>query len=349
MRFWTVTVSTLTLTAFTGAGILEERRQLLETEAGHASALLEHLAHMPEFQGSAGDAARRLELLHGSLSPVSGTLELGIPGSGKGQLPWTVLARRRLPLRDAELEMRYRADPVRLSRLTRRAVVIHSVHGLVALAALLAGTEWILRRKLVAPLHAISHEVALMRDGRGWAPRLPGTDEELRELSEALRGLGPGLEQQVREWIEAERRGAVALALARTRRPLREARGRVLQLLAELEGAWVEPPLDRERRIRSLAEEIERIQEIVEAEALPVPRLARIGIDAFSRRDLVGLQRAPVECRARIGEVVGCEDQRLEANAILVEHRMQAARQRSSALRGHDFERGVLKLEDQRR
>jgi hypothetical protein len=277
MRFWTVTVSTLTLTAFTGAGILEERRQLLETEAGHASALLEHLAHMPEFQGTAGDAARRLAMLHGSLGPVSGTLELAVPGSGEGQLPWTVLARRRLPLHDAELELRYRADPVRLSRLTRRAVLIHSVHGMVALAALLAGTEWILRRKLVAPLHAISHEVALMRDGRGWAPRLPGTDEELRELSEALRALGPGLEQQVHEWIEAERRGAVALALARTRRPLREARGRVLQLLAELEGAWVEPPLDRERRIRSLAEEIERIQEILEAEALGALDITRAG------------------------------------------------------------------------
>ena len=71
------------------------------------------------------------------------------------------------------------------------------------------------------------------------------------------------------EWIEAERRGAVALVLARTRRPLRDSRGRVLQLLAELEGAWVEPPLDRERRIRLLAEEIEKIPEIVEAEALP--------------------------------------------------------------------------------
>lgn len=277
MRLWIVTVSTLTLMAFTGAGILAERRQLLETEAAHASALLEHLAHMPEFQGSAADAARRLALLHRSLSPVRGTLELAVPGPGDGQPPWAVLARRRLALRDADLELRYRADPGRLSRLTRRAMIIHSVHGLVALAALLAGTEWILRRKLVAPLRAISHQVDLMRDGRGWAPRLAGTDEELRELSEALRGLGPGLEQQVHEWIEAERRGAAALALAHTRRPLQKARGRVLQLLAELEGAWVEPPLDRDRRIRSLAEEIERIPETVEAEALGELDIPRAG------------------------------------------------------------------------
>lgn len=277
MRFWTVTVSTLTLTAFTGAGILEERQRLLETESGHASALLEHLGHMPEFQGTAADAARRLALLHESLGPVRGTLELAVPGSGDAPLPRSVLARRRLSLRDADLELRYRADPVRLARLTRRAVLIHSVHGLVTLAALLAGTEWILRRKLMAPLHAISHEVDLMRDGRGWVPRLPGTDEELRELSEALRGLGPALEQQVHEWIEAERRGAVALALARTRRPLREARVRVLRLLAELEGAGVEPALDRERRMRSLADEIERIPETVEAEALGALDLTRAG------------------------------------------------------------------------
>ncbi len=277
MRAWTVSVSALTLTAFTAAGILEERRQLLETEAGHAAALLEHLVHMPEFQGTAGDAARRIALLRGSLSQVSGTLDLAMPGSGDGQPAWTVLARRGLALGGADLELRYLADPVRLGRLTRRSALIHSIHGLVALAALLAGIEWILRRKLVAPLHAMSHQVTLMRDGRGWAPRLPGTDEELRELSEALRGLGPGLEQQVREWIEAERRGAFALALARARRPLQMARGRVLQLLAEFEDARAEPPLDRERRMRSLSEEIERIPEAVEAEALGALDLTRAG------------------------------------------------------------------------
>jgi len=53
MRFWIVAVSTATLVAFSAAAILQERRQLLETEAVHASALLEHLAHMPEFQGDA--------------------------------------------------------------------------------------------------------------------------------------------------------------------------------------------------------------------------------------------------------------------------------------------------------
>jgi len=277
MRFWIVAVSTATLVAFSAAAILEERRQLLETEAVHASALLEHLAHMPEFQGDAAEAAARLALLHGSLAAVGGRLELRAPADRDRAPSWTVLARRRLVLRDADLELRYRTDPARLERFTRRAILIHSVHGLVALAALLAAAEWILRRNLLAPLRALTHQVGLIRDGRGWTPRLPQTDEELQALSEALRGLGPGLEQQVHEWIEAERRGAVALALASTRRSLREARGRVRQLLAAPEGAWVEPPLDRERRIRSLAEEIEKIPEIVEAEALRALDITRAG------------------------------------------------------------------------
>ena len=277
VRLWTLTVSTLTLVVFTGVGILEERRELLATEAGHAAALLEHLAHMPEFQGTAADASQRLALLQGSLASVGGGVELATPGSTDGPARWSVLARRRLTLRDARLELRYHVDPARLGRLLQRTAIIHSLHGVVALAALLAGTEWILRRKLMVPLHAMSHQVSLMRDGRGWTPRLPGADEEFRELSEALLGLGPGLEQQVREWVEAERRGAVALTLARTRRALREVRDRVLELLAGLEGAPDAAPIDRERRVRALGHEVDRLPEIVEAEALAALERTRAG------------------------------------------------------------------------
>ena len=285
MRFWIVLVSTATLFAFTAAAILEERRRLLETEAVHASTLLGHLAHMPEFQGDAREAEARLTLLHGSLTAVGGRLELTAPGEDSSVASWTVLARRRLALRDADLELRYRADPARLRRVTRAAVVIHSVHGIVALAALLLATEWVLRRNLLAPLRALTHQVGLIRDGRGWAPQLPQTDQELRELSEALRGMGPGLEQQVREWIQAERRSAVALALMRTRRRLQETRGRVLALLAELEGAWVVAPPDRERRIRSLVREVDGITAVIDSEAQHAFALAP---PAAPRSDAVG-------------------------------------------------------------
>lgn len=267
LRVWTVSVSTLTLAAFTTAGILEERRQLLATEAGHASALLEHLTHMPEFQGTAAEAETRVALLRGSLGTIGARLEIAPPGSGDGPRPWAILARRRLALADSELELRYRVDPARIRDLTRRPALIHSLHGIVALAALVAGTEWILRRKLLVPLQAMSHQVELMREGHGWAPRLPGADEELRELSDALLGLGPGLERQVHEWIEAERRGAAALALAGVRRPLRQARDRARELLADLAAAGGASPNGPEPLVRELAEQIEAMTSAVDAAA----------------------------------------------------------------------------------
>jgi hypothetical protein len=265
IRLSIVLVSTATMAAFTSAAIFEERRRLLETEAVHAATLLEHLAHMPEFQKDAPEAQARLASLHGSLAGVGGRLELGPPDEGES-VAWTVLARRELSLRDARLELRYRADPARLSRVTRAAVLIHSVHGFVALAALLVAVEWILRRNLLAPLRSLTHQIGLIRDGRGWTVKPLETDQELRELSDALRGMGPGLEQQVHEWMEAERRSAVALALMRTGRRLQETRKRVLDLLAELEGAWVVAAPDRERRIRSLVREVDRIPAVIESE-----------------------------------------------------------------------------------
>jgi len=255
------------MVAFTTAAILEERRRLLETEAVHAGALLEHLAHMPEFQGEAREAQARLALLRGSLAAVGGRLELTPPGQDDGAASSAILARRKLGLRDANLELRYCADPDRLARVTRAAVLIHSVHGLVALAALLLAAEWVLRRNLLAPLRTLSHQIGLIRDGRGWAVQPPETDQELGELSDALRGMGPALERQVHEWMEAERRSAVALALMRTGRQLQETRKRVLDLLAELEGAWVVAPPDRERRIRSLVSEVDRIPTVIDSEA----------------------------------------------------------------------------------
>lgn len=267
IRLLIVLVSTATMVAFTAAAIVEEKRRLLEAESVHAGALLEHLGHMPEFQGQAREAEARLALLRGSLAAVGGRLLLGTPGQDAGPGAWAVLARRTLVLHDATLELTYRADPARLARVTREAAMIHSIHGLVALAALLLGVEWVLRRNLLAPLHSLTHQIGLIRDGRGWLVRPPETDQELGELSDALRGLGPGLEQQVHEWIEAERRSAVALALMRTGRRLQETRQRVLQLLGELEGAWVVAPPDRERRIRSLVSEIDRIPAVIESEA----------------------------------------------------------------------------------
>lgn len=276
VRLWTVAVFTVTLVAFTAAGIMEERRQLLRAESAHAAALLEHLARMPELRAGAADAGALLDVLRGSSDHLGGSLELGAPVANP-QADEVVLARRRLDLKEGELELRYRADPGRLRAMTRRAILIHSLHGLIALGALLLGTEWILRRSLVVPLGTLSHEVGLMRDGHGWHPRVPATDGELQELTDAVAGLGPSLEKQVHEWIEVEKRGAVALALTAVRARIRDTQERVLALVAELEGETHATPRDREQRIHSLAAEVRRLPELLaeDAQALVATTHAR--------------------------------------------------------------------------
>lgn len=266
VRFWTVTVFTATLVTFTAAGIIEERRRLLQAESAHAAALIEHLARMPEFRGRTEQTGAPLRILQGASDTLGGSLELGAPASAP-QSDALVLARRRLDLEEGQLELRYRAEPGRLRAITRGAILIHSIHGLVALAALLMGTEWILRKSLVVPLGDLSHEVNLMRDGRGWHPRLPATDRELQELANAVAGLGPSLERQVHEWIEAEKRGAVALALVAVRTRLRHAVDRVLSLVTELQGETSAAVRDRDERFLSLAAEVRRLPELLAEDA----------------------------------------------------------------------------------
>src|SRR5512134_4006990 len=70
-----------------------------------------------------------------------------------------------------------------------------------------------------------------------------------------------GTGRQVHEWIEVERRSAVALALTAVRARLRDTQQRVLSLVAELEGETHTPPRDREQRIHSLAVEVRRLPE----------------------------------------------------------------------------------------
>jgi hypothetical protein len=232
---------------------------------------------MPEFQGTAREATRRISLLQESLASVGGSLELARPGPSDGPGHWAILARHRLVLRDADLELRYRIDPARVRYLTRRPALIHSLHGIIALAALVAGTEWILRRKLLIPLQVMSHQVTLMREGHGWSPRLPGADEEFRELSEALLGLGPGLERQVHEWIEAERRGAVALALARVRTRLLEERDRARGPLQGRAAAKLAPSNGDGRSVYAAAEQVERMLQILDETARSAVDVTRAG------------------------------------------------------------------------
>lgn len=217
-------VVVVTLAAFTGAAIVEERRLFDESASLHATPLLEHLAHMPEFAAGIRSGDARAGLSHAPVGVGGSRVDLLAPGDGGSSL-WPVVARRPVDLADGTFELQYRVDPTHARRAIRRAVAIHVAHALAALLALVGATEWILRRNLVAPLRALAHQIELIRDGRGWDPHLTPSDAEIAEVAASLQQLGPSLERQVHEWLEAERRAAVASVLARLRSRLgREAR-----------------------------------------------------------------------------------------------------------------------------
>ncbi|MBP9947666.1 MAG: hypothetical protein KBH14_14775 [Vicinamibacteria bacterium] len=226
VSLWNAGVMALTLAALTGAAIYEERRQLVLTEAANGAALLEHLARMPQFQADVETVASQLDLMRESLRASGSDIDLVpiVPQAPRVAEAETssVNATRTLSLREGAFRLRYLTNPDRLQKTLRRSIEMHLLYGLVALAALLGGTEWILRRNLVLPLGALSRQIERMRDGRGWLPRERHTDEELAGVARAVAELGPALERQVHEWIEAERRSAVALAIRNIRGRLAE-------------------------------------------------------------------------------------------------------------------------------
>lgn len=228
VSLWNAAVMAGTLAALMVATIHEERRQIVRSEAANAQALLDHLARMPEFQGDAGTVRSHLELMRDSLRASGDALALAPRAAGTSPPTSTragrVVATRSLSLRQGELDLVYVSDGARLRMALRRSIAMHFLYGVAALAALIAGTEWILRANLVVPLRSLSQQVDHMRDGRGWSPRLPHTDEELAGVARAIGDLGPALERQVNEWIEAERRAAVALAIRSIRSRLCEPR-----------------------------------------------------------------------------------------------------------------------------
>lgn len=111
---WTIAVFSLTLAAFTAAGILEERRQLVRTEAEQARALLAHLAEMPAFQSTLGSAASQLGPLLDLLRATGANVELnpaapGVAEQESARSPVGVLATQLIALREGSFELRYRS------------------------------------------------------------------------------------------------------------------------------------------------------------------------------------------------------------------------------------------------
>ncbi len=254
---WTVAVFTLALTLSTVLGIVEDRRQLLTAQAEQGRALLTHLSLMKEFQGDVSAADSNVSVLRESLVGSGGSLEL-VPAANP--LENDVVARQPLSIASGSFELRYVPDGERLRVLTRRSVLLHVAHGVLTLTVLLAGTEWILRRKLIAPLNALSHQVSRMRHGSGWLPVVPTTDAELKGLASAVKGLGPALEGQVHQWVNAERHSAVTLTLGRLRAGLTGPLRNIQVLIRDLEERCPVAPSGAPK-LRSILRNLDMIRE----------------------------------------------------------------------------------------
>lgn len=261
---WTVAIFTLTLGLVTAAGILDDRRQLFRAQAEQARALLAHLAQMHEFQGDFETAASSLALVRDSLAGSGGSVEL-VPATATREAKGEVVARQALSLGGGSFELLYLRDGGRVREMMRRSVFLHMIHGLVALGLLLAGMELILRRSLLAPLHALSRQVMRMQTGGGWHPVSPATDSELAELASAVENLGPGLEEQVHQWVNAERRSAVTLALNHIRVGLRGSLRDAQALIGDLQARRLVAPSGTPK-LRSILGHLDEIRGVLQIE-----------------------------------------------------------------------------------
>lgn len=257
---WTMGVFALTLSASAIIGVVEERNQVRTLEAAQAEALLGHLAAMTGFLGDAEAAKAQLAPLLPSLRRAGASLRLvALGGDGSAGPQPEALARWPLSIGGRAFELRYESDGRRLTALTRRAALFHAAEAAVALGALLLGLRYILKRNLVAPLLEISRAVDRMRGGGGWRFVAPQTDAELFPLVRAVAELGPGLEEQVSEWLAVERRAAVAGALSSIQKSIAGPLARVRAAVAESE---VLPTAAEERvRLSSVRADLERIGE----------------------------------------------------------------------------------------
>jgi hypothetical protein len=266
LRLWTIAVFTVTLAVFTALGIAEDRRERLAMETAHARALLAHLSGMPELRQTREATLARLGQLRDLLGATGADVEL-VAGAGEpsetaaGRTP---LAWRPLELNEGSFALLYSTDASREQVATARSVAVHTLHGLLGLAALIAGFEVVLRLKLVAPLRTMASQLHQMRRG-GWSPRLPVTDQELGELNRAIAGLGPALEGQVHHWIEAERRIAMADVFGNLRRSFGDLHERIRQAAEELGTQHLVAP-DGAKRMRALLVDLDQIQRVLEEE-----------------------------------------------------------------------------------
>lgn len=269
---WSVLVLGPAIALLTAAAIWEERREVVRQEKEQAGALLQHLAHMDEFRSTLPAARSRLGAVGDLLLATGAQIDL-VPrlpsrrtkGGAPPELSGHVLATQPLSLLEGDFVLQYRADPRKFRRIALRSAATHVLYGAVALAVLVGGAQWILRRKLVLPLSRIAHRVDDMRKGGGWLPVLPATDSELSGLVRSVQELGPGLQNQVLQWVEVERRAVAATLLNDLDRSLREPRRRMMALAGDLQARDLVTPKGK-AKLRALNSEVDHLVEVLRLE-----------------------------------------------------------------------------------
>lgn len=259
IRWWIVASTTITVGLVTTFGVMEDRRQIERAEVAYLTGFLEHLSAMPEFRRDSGTVRSHLRMLAPSFARTGGRLAL-VPLSSASQAPSGsgIVACQALDLSDGRFTLHYWSDGRFVRDRFRSALAIQLLQAALTIAGLVGGIEWILRRSLLGPLGTISRQIERITEGGGWLASVPATDLELDRLTKALRALGPGLEEQTRQWIATERRCAVAASLSgireRTLGPLRSAH---LEL-SQLEAGSVRDA-ETKRRLRRAALSIEEL------------------------------------------------------------------------------------------
>ncbi len=214
---WIALVLGASLVSTSAVRVVVQRRHVLAAERVGAAAFLDRLAATPAAFRELSVARREIDAVNRLVRPWRAGVEI-VP-RGTSTPPGTALVvTHPLQLPEGAFDLRYRVSDAYVSAAVRQAVLFQLVHAGLTFLLVMAGVDWILRRRLRDPLRALAHQIDHMRGGGGWYPLLPATDAECREIASAVAALGPGLASQVETWIRGEQRAAVATALGRVRR-----------------------------------------------------------------------------------------------------------------------------------
>ncbi len=244
---------TVVMGAMTAVSVVDARRQQIETERTHAVALLDHLAQMSALREGEESARRELATFAHYLRGAEIRVDLLVLPAPAVVASATSIAERMVTVGESPFLLRYSVAKRRLSSALWRSALLHVAYGVIAILATLAIAEWMLRRHVFSPLVLVERQLNHVGAGHGWLTLIPETDQELDGLASSVRTLGPSLERQVWEWIEADRRANSVLLISRVRG---RAAGAVAAIRATVDAMeWGDARGDMTGRLRSELED----------------------------------------------------------------------------------------------